>query len=165
MAAIRQLWITLGTADTFLAGTDSVLFLEFSLTGRSIALPDQPGNDTEPPVPFPVDALPQTSSNATTYIFDVDALTTADFVSGTVSLRNGNQSLLPGAAGRVVEGWRCAAVLVVGLGEDGRFYPLVAMPDVDRWLAPDEPEGLVLRLDVLKPSEIGTLEGTRLVTG
>lgn len=164
MGSLRQLWVTLGTADTLLAGTDSILYLEFSLTGRSIPLPDQPGNDLEQPAPFPASAVPMSSSNATTYIFDVNALSTSDFVPGTVSLRNGNQSPVPGPAGRVVEGWRCHAVLIIGLGEDGKFYPLVAMPDVDRWLAADEPEGLVLQMDVLKPSEVGTLEGARIVT-
>jgi hypothetical protein len=39
------------------------------------------------------------------------------------------------------------------------------MSDVDRWLAADQPEGLVLQLDVLKPSEVGVLEGVHLVLG
>ena len=164
MAGLRQLWITLVTGDTLLAGTDADLYLEFGLSGRSIKLPDQPGNDLEQPAPFPAAALPLSSSNATTYIFDVEPLSTADFVPGTVTLRNGNQGPLPGPVGQIGQGWRCHAVLVVGMGEDGKVYPLVAMPDVDRWVAADEPEGLVLRLDVLKPAEVGVLEGARLVS-
>jgi hypothetical protein len=157
MPELRQLWVTLTTADTLFAGTDADLYLEFGLTGRSLKLPDQPGNDTEQPGLL--------GSNATTYIFHVDTLSTADFVPGTLSLRNGNQGPIPGPPGQLFQGWRCHAVLIIGLGEDGKFYPLVAMRDVDRWLAADEPEGLVLRLDVLKPSEVGILEGVRLVMG
>jgi hypothetical protein len=160
MTELRELWITLTTADAFppLAGTDADMFLEFGLTGRSFKLPDQSGNDLEQPGII--------ASNATTYIFHVDRLSTVDFVPGTVTLRNGNQNpLIPGPLGQLLQGWRCHAVLILGLGEDGKFYPLVAMRDVDRWLAADEPEGLVLRLDVLKPSEVGILEGVRLVMG
>lgn len=51
------------------------------------------------------------------------------------------------------------------MGEGRQVLPLVAMPDVDRWLAADEPEGLVLRLDVLKPSEVGVLKGAKAVVG
>ena len=51
------------------------------------------------------------------------------------------------------------------MGRNGKYYPLVAMPNVDRWLAADEPEGLVLRLDVLDPTEVGVLEGGRWVVG
>jgi len=166
MADLRQLWVTLVTADTLLAGTDADLYLEFSLTGKSIKLPDQPGNDTERPAISPLDAIPGTASNGTVYIFDVDSLSTKDFVPGTVTLRNANNNpVLPGALAQLdAPGWRCHGVLIVGMGEDGKYYPLVAMPDVDRWLAADESEGLVLRLDVLKPAEVGVLEGTKLVT-
>ncbi len=164
MATLRQLWVTLSTADTFLAGTDADLFLEFGLTGRVVKLPDQPGNDLEQPGLLPP-FTPGSASNATTYIFDVDGLATSDFVPGTLTLRNGNQGPLPGPPGQLGQGWRCHGVLIVGLGEDGKFYPLVAMPDVDRWLAADEPEGLTLKLDVLKPTEIGVLEGAKLVVG
>ena len=164
MATLRQLWVTLSTADTFLAGTDADLFLEFGLTGRVVKLPDQPGNDLEQPGLLPP-FTPGSASNATTYIFDVDGLATSDFVPGTLTLRNGNQGPLPGPPGQLGQEWRCHGVLIVGLGEDGKFYPLVAMPDVDRWLAADEPEGLTLKLDVLKPTEIGVLEGAKLVVG
>lgn len=47
------------------------------------------------------------------------------------------------------------SILIVGAGEDGKFYPMVAMPNVDRWLAADEPEGLSIVLDVLKKGEVG----------
>jgi hypothetical protein len=164
MPTLRQLWVNLSTADTLLAGTDAILYLEFGLTGRSIELPDQPGNDLEQPAPLPVAGLPMTSSNATTYIFDVEGLSTADFVPGTVTLRNGNQGPIPGRVGQIGQGWRCHAVLIVGIGEDGKYYPLVGMPDVDRWVAADEPGGLALKLDILKPGEVGVLEGTKLVT-
>lgn len=164
MPSLRQLWVTLSTANTFLAGTDADLYIEFGMTGRSVKLPDQPGNDLEHPE-FQPAFVPGSASNATTYVFDVDALGTADFVPGTVTLRNGNQGPVPGPPGQIGQGWRCRGVLIIGLGEDGKFYPLVAMPDVDRWLAADEPEGLVLKLDVLKPTEIGVLEGAKLVVG
>jgi hypothetical protein len=163
MAELRQLWVTLTTGDVEGAGTEADLYLEFALRGLSIKLPDQVGDDLERPSS---QTPPLTgSSNATSYIFHVSNLATADFVPGTVSLRNGNQSPVPGDLGRFSQGWRCHAVLVIGLGEDGRFYPLVAMSNVDRWLAADQPEGLVLSLDVLKPSEVGVLEGVHLVLG
>jgi len=54
-------------------------------------------------------------------------------------------------------GWRCGSVLIVGIGENGKYYPLVAMNNVDRWLAADEPEGLSSTLDILRPDEIGVM--------
>lgn len=76
-------------------------------------------------------------------------LDTNEFVPGTVVLRNDNT--------KSNAGWRCESVLIVGIGENGRFYPLVAMPKVDRWLAADEPEGLSLPIDILKSTEIGVI--------
>ena len=50
------------------------------------------------------------------------------------------------------------------MGEDGKAYPLVAMPDVERWVAANEREGLVLRLDVSRRLRWEILEGARLVS-
>jgi len=110
-------------------------------TGKSFKLPDQPGNDLKTPT------TPGLSSNGTTYLFDVNNLGTEEWVPGTVVLRSDNT--LP------LAGWRCKSILIVGAGEDGKFYPMVAMPNVDRWLAADEPEGLSIVLDVLKKGEVG----------
>jgi len=153
MAQLRSLWVALTTADVALAGTDANLFLEFNASGKSFKLPDQPGNDLEAP------GLPFFSANGTTYLFDVNNLSTEEFVPGTVVLRNdATQELpspLPDIPNAPFAGWRCKSILIVGLGEDGRFYALVAMPNVDRWLAADEPEGLTIVLDVLKSAEVG----------
>ena len=152
MANLRSLWVALTTADVDLAGTDANLFLEFNLSGKSFKLPDQPGNDLERP------GVPFFSANGTTYLFDVNNLTTQEFMPGTVILRNDSTidppigPTIPNAPGA---GWRCKSILVVGMGEDGKFYSLVAMPNVDRWLAADEPEGLSIVLDVLRDGEIG----------
>lgn len=134
MATLRQLWVSLRTQDFPSGGTNANLFLELGQSGKSFKLPDQPGDDTE-------------LSSSTTYLFNVPDLDTTEFVPGTVTLRNDNTGSRPG--------WRCEAVLVIGIGQDGKFYPLVAMTDVDRWLAADEPEGLTLTLDVLHANEIG----------
>ncbi len=136
MANLKELWITLRTADWPDGGTDADFFIEFQQSGKSFKLPDQPGGDLE-------------QASSTSYLFHVDNLATTDFVRGTVVLRNDNTGDKPG--------WRCASVLVIGIGEDGKYYLLVAMDDVDRWLAADEPEGLTLTLDILKPSEIGVI--------
>lgn len=134
MTELRKLWITLRTQDWPDGGTSSSFFLEFP--GKSIKLPDQPGNDLE-------------QASSTTYLFAVHNLGTEDFVPGTVRLRNDNTNDKPG--------WRCQSVLIIGIAENGKFYPLVAMDDVDRWLAANEPEGLELLLDILKPGEIGVI--------
>lgn len=139
MAILRQLWVALRTQDFPNGGTDANLFLEFNRSGKSFKLPDQPGNDLE-------------RAASTTYLFSVPDLDTADFVPGTVVLRNDNTGVAPG--------WRCESVLIVGAGEDGKFYPLVATTNVDRWLAADEPEGLTLPLDILKSNEIGVIVST-----
>ena len=44
MSSLRQLWVTLSTANTFLAGTDADFYLEFALVGRSIKLQDRVRN-------------------------------------------------------------------------------------------------------------------------
>jgi len=136
MAILRQLWVSLRTQDWPDGGTDANLFLDFNRIGKSFKLPDQPGNDLE-------------QAASTTYLFNVPDLDTADFAPGTVVLRNDNTG--------DKAGWRCESVLIVGNGEDGKFYPLVAMTNVDRWLAADEPEGLTLVLDILKSKEIGVI--------
>jgi hypothetical protein len=136
MADLRDLWITLRTADWPDGGTDANFFIEFLRSGKSFKLPDQPGNDLE-------------QASSTSYLFHVDQLTTEDCAPGTVVLRNDNTGNKPG--------WRCKSVLVIGVGEDGKYYPLVAMDDVDRWLASDELEGLTLTLDILGPDEIGVV--------
>ena len=136
MADLRDLWIILKTADWPDGGTDANIFIEFLRSGKSFKLPDQPGNDLE-------------KASSTSYLFHVDQLTTQDFDPGTVILRNDNTGEKPG--------WRCKSVLIIGVGEDGKYYPLVAMDDVDRWLAADEPEGLTLTLDILGPDEIGVI--------
>jgi hypothetical protein len=136
MPALRKLWITLRTQDFPDGGTNANFFLEFLRSGRSMRLPDQPGDDLE-------------RSASTTYDFNVDNLSTEDFQPGTVVLRNDNTGDKPG--------WRCKSVLIIGIGEDGKYYPLVAMSDVERWLAADEPEGLTLTLDILRGEEIGVI--------
>lgn len=105
-------------------------------SGKSFKLPDQPGNDLE-------------NSSSTSYLFHVNNLSTDDFVPGTVILRNDNTGFAPG--------WRCESVLIVGIGENGKYYLIVAMDDVDRWLAADEPEGLSMPLDILNAGEIGVI--------
>ena len=154
MAVLRSLWVALTTADVALAGTDANLFLEFNASGKSFKLPDQPGNDLEAP------GLPFFSSNGTTFLFDVNNLATEEFMPGTVMLRNDATQVMPDPLPDIPNapfaGWRCKSILVVGMGEDGKFYPLVAMPHVDRWLAADEPEGLSIVLDILKGSEVGS---------
>lgn len=154
MAALRSVWVALTTDNVFLAGTDANLYLEFNGSGKSFMLPDQPGNDLEQPL---------LGSNATTFLFDVNNLDTSEWVQGTVVLRNDATitppkpiPAIPNAPGA---GWRCESILIVGLGEDGKVYPMVAMPNVDRWLAADEPAGLSIVLDVLKNSEIGLPAG------
>lgn len=153
MAPLRSIWVALTTADVLLAGTDANLFLEFNASGKSFKLPDQPGNDLEAPGP------PMFSANGTTYLFGVNSLDTDEFLPGTVVLRNDATQDLPSPAPDIPNapfaGWRCKSILMVGMGEDGKFYPLVAMPNVDRWLAADEPEGLSIVLDVLKGDEVG----------
>jgi hypothetical protein len=134
MATLRQLWATLRTQDFPNGGTDANLFLEFGQSGKSFKLPDQPGDDLE-------------RSASTSYLFNVPDLDTTEFTPGTVSLRNDNTGNAPG--------WRCESVLILGIGQDGKYYPLVAMTDVDRWLASDEPEGLTMTLDILNANEIG----------
>ncbi len=132
--SLRQLWIVLRTEDRDGAGTNANIFLEFLQSGKSIRLPDQPGNDLA-------------AATSTSYLFNVTNLSTADFVRGSVLLRNDNTG--DGAP------WRCESVLIVGIGEDGKYYLLVAMSNVDRWLSASDPEGLALLLDILKPEEIG----------
>lgn len=152
MPQLRSLWVALTTGDTLGAGTDANFFIEFGLTGKSVRLPDQPGNDTEMPVPVPVAALPGTASNGTTYLFDVN-LASEEFVPGTVTLRHDNSNaILPVDP---VSAWQCRSILIVGMGEDGKLYPLVAMPNVDRWLGAEMPGGSQIVLDVLKRSEVG----------
>ena len=136
MATLRKLWVTLRTQDFPDGGTNANLWLDFQQSGKSFKLPDQPGDDLE-------------RSASTTYDFNVDNLSTEDFIPGTVVLRNDNTGEKPG--------WRCKSVLIIGVGEDGKFYPVVAMSDVERWLAADEPEGLTLVLDILRSSEIGVI--------
>jgi hypothetical protein len=157
MANLRSLWIALTTAEVPLAGTDATLFLEFNASGKSFKLPDQPGNDLEMPNVNP--APPSMgSSNGTIYLFDVNNLTTEEFLPGTVVLRNDNMADLPvgpDIPNAPLMGWRCQSILIVAMGEDGKFYTLVAMPNVNRWLAADEPEGLSIVLDILKGTEIG----------
>jgi hypothetical protein len=132
--SLRQLWIVLRTEDRDGASTNANIFLEFLQSGKSIRLPDQPGND-----------LSQATS--TSYLFNVTNLGTADFVRGSVLLRNDNTG--DGAP------WRCESVLIIGIGEDGKYYLLVAMSNVNRWLSASDSEGLTLLLDILKPEEIG----------
>jgi hypothetical protein len=153
MAALRSLWIALTTGETLGAGTDANFFLEFGLTGKSVALPDQPGNDTEMPLPVPLSAAPATSGNGTTYLFDVN-LDTTDFVPGTVSLRHDNKGL-PLLPVDPLSAWQCRSILITGLGEDGKVYPIAAMPEVNRWLGAETPGGSSIVIDVLKRSEVG----------
>jgi hypothetical protein len=155
MTALRSVWVSLTTADVLLAGTDANLFLEFNASGKSFLLPDQPGNDLEMPSPL--------GSNGTTFLFDVNNLDTDEWVPGTVVLRNDATMALPKPLPSIpnapLAGWRCKSILVVGLGEDGKVYPMVAMPHVDRWLSADEPAGLSIVLDILKNEEIGLPAG------
>jgi hypothetical protein len=162
MSALRSLWIALTTGETTLAGTDSDFFLDFGLTGKSIALPNQPGNDTEMPIPNPpVGPLPPfSSSNGTTYLFDV-TLDTTEFVPGTVRLRldvsTSSRDGLPKVPGLIdpTAQWQCRSILMVGLGRDGKVYPISAMPEVNRWLGPDQPGGTSMVIDLIKRSEVG----------
>ena len=138
MVKLKHLWVVLKTADAPDAGTDADIWL-WKKDWKEV-LPDQPGNDLE-------------IGMTTSYFFSPKNFSTEDFQRG-VFLENDNTGHKPG--------WRCESVLILGLGLDGKYYPLVAMPKiigkdgkVGEWLAGSNVQGRRLNLTTIPPAKMG----------